>query len=862
MTNQNAPLVFISYSHADTKLKDQLVTHLKALEHTSTIRQWNDLQIDAGTDLEPSIFKALEEAQIVLLLISPNFIASNFCMSIEMVQAIAAHKEGRKVVIPVITRHCAWDKLPFASIKAVPHDGVPIKDYKDKDKALKLVVKAVERAALNLKTATTPVKPSALTLTESHAAFLNDNGFALNNKHTSDITLDDVYVEACFEDMNPDCPDTRSHLEISTVLSRGPFIAIFGSEQSGKTTIAKRIIHEQFKSQTAVAYIDLQNERTNDLGKLIRAAGREQYGSDAIHPSIIIFDNFSTVNLNSRCKADLVNAARESSCQVIILSDPSVLLAARDDNHLSFFNDGSAASFGIAKFNNNKRRKIVTKWVEIGVRDTIDESDLNAKVEQLLQTIDTFLRRNVVPAYPSYLLMLLQGIESFTPHKVAEITSHAHCYQFLIHQRLERARIKTDEIDTYINVLTKLAGFMFKQNSQALDKSQQKEFERIYTELYCIEATESINPLIEKLVECSILIHTKNTLSFRVNYVYYFYAAKELSEEITKGGDKAEVSKLIKGLHKQDNANIVVFLTHHCKNPFFLNEICNSLNELFAESTPCGLTNAELSFLEDFIKRAPKLVYSQTNNYKANQLEADRKKDHAEQREEVEQAAIDKLDDDNILAKTNRLLKGMEVAGQIIRNRHGSLEKPKIIELATCAINAACRFMAHFLNSSKENEAEIIDAIAKMIVDKRNHVGGIESERELIEKEAREYFCQQNYLMIRVLTSYAASLIGVKATQRLMEQIAEGNGTPVYKILIAEMFIQTHRRIDADKTKALLYEYKSCPIKSRLVASSVLEFARLSPPKHETRDMLANVLGLEIQPTGVITPKQHSKYHT
>ncbi|MEQ1546982.1 toll/interleukin-1 receptor domain-containing protein [Methyloglobulus sp.] len=95
--------MFYSYSHKDEVLRDELEKHLKLLQRQNVIDSWHDRKIDAGTEWKNTIDDNLETADIILLLISSDFLASDYCIDIEVKRAMEKHKEKSAVVIPVIS---------------------------------------------------------------------------------------------------------------------------------------------------------------------------------------------------------------------------------------------------------------------------------------------------------------------------------------------------------------------------------------------------------------------------------------------------------------------------------------------------------------------------------------------------------------------------------------------------------------------------------------------------------------------------------------------------------------------------------------------------------------------------------------
>ncbi|AZN73344.1 toll/interleukin-1 receptor domain-containing protein [Georhizobium profundi] len=138
--------LFFSYSHADEGFRDTLEKHLSALKHEGLIDTWHDRRIPAGDEIDSAIDVNLEQADVILLLVSADFIASRYCFDIEMARALERHGEGTARVIPVILRHCDWKTMPFAKLLAAPTDGKPIKAWADIDEAYTDVAGHIRRA--------------------------------------------------------------------------------------------------------------------------------------------------------------------------------------------------------------------------------------------------------------------------------------------------------------------------------------------------------------------------------------------------------------------------------------------------------------------------------------------------------------------------------------------------------------------------------------------------------------------------------------------------------------------------------------------------------------------------------------------
>ena len=139
-------VVFFSYSHKDAELRDQLEVHLTMLKRQGVIETWHDRRLIAGDTFDQGISGELERADIILLLASPDFLASEYCYGVEMVRAMERHREGSARVIPVILRPCEWHHAPFGTLLAAPVDGRPVTKFANLDDAFLQITQAVRAA--------------------------------------------------------------------------------------------------------------------------------------------------------------------------------------------------------------------------------------------------------------------------------------------------------------------------------------------------------------------------------------------------------------------------------------------------------------------------------------------------------------------------------------------------------------------------------------------------------------------------------------------------------------------------------------------------------------------------------------------
>ncbi|MBA2396549.1 MAG: toll/interleukin-1 receptor domain-containing protein [Ktedonobacteraceae bacterium] len=127
--------LFLSYAHEDEELLNRLVVHLSGLKRQGVIKTWYDRQIFAGKEWAKVLDTRLEQASVILLLVSPDFLASDYCYEIEVKRALERHDAKEAIVMPIVLRPCDWSHTPLARLQVLPQDGRPITKWENRDTA-------------------------------------------------------------------------------------------------------------------------------------------------------------------------------------------------------------------------------------------------------------------------------------------------------------------------------------------------------------------------------------------------------------------------------------------------------------------------------------------------------------------------------------------------------------------------------------------------------------------------------------------------------------------------------------------------------------------------------------------------------
>ncbi len=139
--------VFLSYTREDNHLCRKLKEQLCSLEQQGLISAWHDGLLQAGQEHNSELKRHLHAAHVILLLISPSYMASNYCYNVEMRQAMQRHQAGEARVIPIILRPVHWQDAPFSTLQVLPTGGKPVRNWLNIDDAFFDIANCLQRMA-------------------------------------------------------------------------------------------------------------------------------------------------------------------------------------------------------------------------------------------------------------------------------------------------------------------------------------------------------------------------------------------------------------------------------------------------------------------------------------------------------------------------------------------------------------------------------------------------------------------------------------------------------------------------------------------------------------------------------------------
>src|SRR6266849_1891455 len=296
--------IFFCYAHEDETLVNKLKTHLKLLQRQGLIDVWHDRDISAGMEWEREINTHLNTAQIILLLVSPDFINSDYCYCIEMKHAIERHIRFEARVIPIILRHVYWQGAPFGKLQALPKDAKPVTDWRNREKAVFNVAEGIRKAVEE------QLSSENMLYQTTEVVDHETSYYSGPQKLRGEITFENVIFS-----YTKDQPILK---DINLFIPAGHKVALVGHPGSGRSTLIN-LIPRSYEIQRGSVKIDGVNNRRYPLKVL-----RENVSivlQDSVLLERTIRENFA-IGRSGATEQEIIEAAKEAKIHEMIMNLP------------------------------------------------------------------------------------------------------------------------------------------------------------------------------------------------------------------------------------------------------------------------------------------------------------------------------------------------------------------------------------------------------------------------------------------------------------------------------------------------------------------------------------------------------------
>lgn len=574
-------------------------------------------------------------------------------------------------------------------------------------------------------------------LNDNYLKSINDMGIKLTHPNKNELILTDIFCYQDLQNLQDINENNISIINSEKILTLGDYkkCIIFGEEVSGKTALL-RMYQIKFNEKDLIPIcVNAKDIKTSEYDKfenLLTKCLKKQYGEhnnlnifiknkkDSI---ILLIDDLEDLGIKKReYKSKFFEMLSSYFTNILIFSDISLEMEIltkreiRDElNNFKFYK--------IKEYGYKLRDAIIEKWLNIGAKETIKDNDLFDKKDKIAKIIDNLIGTKFIPTYPLYIVVLLQQIESGTSHNLSG-SAYAEFYNYLINEAMGGAGIKPEELDFYHTYLSFVAYEFFIRGVREIEKSELENIHKKYCEEY---HKRDFQEVYNKLIKTRLIKNICEVYSFGQNYIYYFYVAKYLSDNLERRNKADEIQKqinmLIERLYRIEFANIIIFFIHHSKAraESIIEQILNKAKNLFEGISAINFSKKELENINNLIDKDLEIAIKEDikpEEYRKKELELKDEIDNNDTQNIKESREIARYDEElidlDIFGKTNLSMKLMEIIGQIAKNYYGSLPKNEKMILLNEVISLGLSNLNFFVQQISEYQDFLIKEIDEL----------------------------------------------------------------------------------------------------------------------------------------------------
>ena len=665
--------LFYSYSHKDQKYREEMEKALTLLKVQDEILQdWSDRRILPGESISKKIEQQFAKTDVFVFLVSMNFIASQPCRDEWNRACELAELNPTIVLVPIILSDCSWrDFENMGDKKALPEDGKPINSFRKPDVAWQQVYVGLKEVIENFRTTFT-IKEEFQDEIESTEFLAREN-----------IKLQDLFVFPNLVTTGTDRRDDNVEKPIYNLrgLMGRKHILIHGERLSGKTALCRYLILHCVENDTPVMYIDLDGNNTKIDDRVCELTYQEQFYGDYClwktqRNKTLVLDNYSPGKIGN------IASVIGKFDNVLMTTSTEIFSAyCRDDERLATFNE-----VRIDPFKHGQQERLIRQ------RATLlypEEQILDGRIDQMeYQINEVIINKKILPRYPFYILTILQTYESFMPTDLT-ITSYGHCYYILIltHFRKTEIPYNESEIDACLNFLEQLSFEIYSQRRKNEKPAAfLKQFEKRYARKFLPFKRDTLN----RLCNADYGILDPATGQFRKPYFYYYFLGRYFAHN---GNEHKELmSDMISKSYIERNALTLIFTIHHAQNDLVIDELLTNNLVALEEFTAATLNKEETKVFDELLDKVPTDLRSKKT------VAEERKQDRlARDKHEDALSVPDEMNHDEIKTGFNnvyKIMKNNEILGQLIKNKHGSLTREKLIEIIEIVVESGLRLVS------------------------------------------------------------------------------------------------------------------------------------------------------------------------
>ena len=405
--------------------------------------------------------------------------------------------------------------------------------------------------------------------------------------------------------------------------------------------------------------------------------------------------------------------------------------------------------------------------------------------------------------------------------------------------------MKNEDVDSIFNFLSELAFNLYETENDSFSGQYLEDFYVLYSSKYI---TKGLVKIIEILLNSNIIIEDEDgDYKFRYNYIFYFLVSRKLVDIIHTDKGKEIVRNLCNNLSNEKSANVLIFATHYTKDNFLIDEATFSLMVPYNSYVPVTLnTNDDYyKLIEDIVKEISSNLIQANKNPVEERIKELEAKDrlvantlkNGEDKFENEQI-ITNEEYSNCVEEMVHALKSLEIVGQIIKNRKGSIDKEKLLSIIKELYFTAFRTIGFFGEMSKMSQDELKKSLMNKIEEGDTAFA--------IEQKISNFFRYMTFQHCLGIFSKVVFSVGNKDLKQIFDDVAQDINTPAAK-LVTFSIKSCYGKISLKELKVLAEEFKDNHVALSILRARVRAYVYNNHIEYKEKQRIASTMNMKIQ---------------
>lgn len=794
----------------------------------------------------------------------------------------------------VVKTHKGTEKKEFHVFDATNHIGVDdntIHSFKDEQ------VKTISQLRQDLKSIDThihsPIETHFTSLLRSerpyiefHEKFINFLGSidtALSKFTQRSVGFNEIFVLPNLRNLELEFGAKDSNaslvLDLDTAADKYSKLAIFGSEVSGKSSIAKYLTQDIFLQNKIPILLNgkdiKRNIRPESLEQIAESKFKEQYKSNLDYHSfpkdqiVFIIDDFhQSVDGMSKYWISLVENFESITSNIVLIGDYLTSLKlglnGNKSRKLLFSN---FHKFRILEFGPKLRTQIIEKWMSITEDNYEDRNDHYQRLDKAKAHIQKIIGKNFVPSYAFYIISALQALEVGNINQ-SNYSIYGFYYEMLIKNALSSALKDQRDYNLYVNYLSHFAFLLFDLRQRSISIPEFKEFHSKFCDK--INYSFSYRDALTILTNSNLIVSDSELeIKFKEHYCFYYFIASYLSKALTKTKSstfdidqhRAQeiIQSLIERVYRDENADIVMFLTHLSKDEFIIDCLLSNAKSIFKGYAPTEL-GKDVIDLNSLVDSLPEQILKSIKAEEVRKEILDEEESIENQVKELESMdndikPIHPLDEDvssiDYFSKIVLAFKTLDLLGQIAKAYWGELEKgeKKVVVLET--YHLGLRMLSSYLDAVQKSGDSIAEHVVSMVNNKqiREH----HTKEQRIKDNAKAFIFQLCHLVSYGITQRIALAIGTDKLSKTYSLIIRENDVASVRLIDLAIKLNHDTKIPITLVEQYYKDFKGNKIALLVLRNLVINHMYLFNTSLAIKNKICNLLGIKIQDQRLIS---------